>query len=398
MEDRPLVNRVHDKLYNVYREPHVHQVLRSYARDDGLLTAEQLGQALDQLKLGLAPGEKQRILARVQPAEHGKVSEHPTHINRKTRACHPSTPSHAFHSALMLLYWMGTGKASCTWATSLMCASRVLAQIHYRDFLRTLEVPAPLGGDPDGPARARCGSLPGPAPPREVDATQPRFWNWQRHNRAVRRARAGSLSRPGALPFLADRTALQAASEAPRACEAWFCPRRCPLRRACRASRTRSRRAHPRRCAARVPPRSSPRSRAHSAATHRMPQGRRTTRARPAAQPRPDPHHPTSEPSSKRATPAGPTTSQAQSDALLTTLLSSKLAQHRDKLRRIFRRMDANRNSTIDRDEFARGIAKLRINVSRAQVSAPPLLRTRGQPAFPHRGLVPGARAAVKVP
>ncbi|KAG2425327.1 hypothetical protein HXX76_013742 [Chlamydomonas incerta] len=59
---------------------------------------------------------------------------------------------------------------------------------------------------------------------------------------------------------------------------------------------------------------------------------------------------------------------QAQSDALLTSLMSTKLNQYRDKLRLIFRQMDGNRNSLIDREEFMRGIAKLRINVSKAQV------------------------------
>ncbi|GLI60410.1 hypothetical protein VaNZ11_002561 [Volvox africanus] len=59
---------------------------------------------------------------------------------------------------------------------------------------------------------------------------------------------------------------------------------------------------------------------------------------------------------------------QARSDALLTGLMVSKLGNCRDKLRAIFREMDANRNSVIDREEFANGVAKLRIDVSRQQV------------------------------
>ncbi len=50
---------------------------------------------------------------------------------------------------------------------------------------------------------------------------------------------------------------------------------------------------------------------------------------------------------------------QAQSDALLTSIMSTKLNHHQDKLRLIFRQMDVNRNSLIDREEFMRGVSGL---------------------------------------
>ncbi len=53
------------------------------------------------------------------------------------------------------------------------------------------------------------------------------------------------------------------------------------------------------------------------------------------------------------------TAEQAQSDALLTHLLSAKLAQQKDKLRIIFRQIDANRDSTIDREEFMKGVGRV---------------------------------------
>ncbi|KAG2430721.1 hypothetical protein HYH02_013563 [Chlamydomonas schloesseri] len=197
-EDRPIVDKVHDKLFNTHRERFVHKVLRSYAQDDsGLLTPDQLRSALDRLHTGLDAAEKDRIVARVAPAQHGKV--------------------------------------------------------HYMDFIRSLQSPQPLGSPGLGVG------FPGVTGQRPAAAGgAPTFWNWQRHNKQQ-------------VPGLLDEVR-----------EGTF--------------------------------------------------------------------------------------EQAQSDALLTSIMSTKLNHHQDKLRLIFRQMDGNRNSLIDREEFMRGIAKLRINVSKAQV------------------------------
>ncbi|KAG2496493.1 hypothetical protein HYH03_005318 [Edaphochlamys debaryana] len=205
-EDRPTIDRVHDKLFKTYKEHYVHKVLRSYAQDDqGLLTGEQLRAALDRLHLGLGQREKDRLVARVAPVQHGKI--------------------------------------------------------HYMDFLRSLEIPQPLGGEAQAVARGTC--LPGPPTVRPggggngIRDGGPSFWNWKRHR---------SEKVPGLLDEVREGTF-----------------------------------------------------------------------------------------------------EQAQSDALLTNLMSTKLSQYQDKLRIIFRQMDANRNSEIDREEFVKGIAKLRLNVPRAQ-------------------------------
>ncbi|KXZ54978.1 hypothetical protein GPECTOR_3g144 [Gonium pectorale] len=135
IEDRPTLNRVHDKLFKTFREPFVHKVLRSYATDgSGLLTPDQLRAALERLHLGLGPEERERIVARVAPPEHGRV--------------------------------------------------------HYRELLRWLEVPQSLGGEEE--ALARGNSVPGPPTVRPGggghgvgDGGRGTYWNWRRHAEPV---------------------------------------------------------------------------------------------------------------------------------------------------------------------------------------------------------------------
>ncbi|GLC54076.1 hypothetical protein PLESTB_000821000 [Pleodorina starrii] len=130
VEDRPLVTRVHDKLFKTHRERFVRKVLRSCCPDgSGLLTPSQLRSALDRLHVGLEPEERERIVARVAPDEDSRV--------------------------------------------------------HFMDFMRVFEAPQPLGDEVV--AQARGMSVPGPPTVRPggggsgVGDGGVSYWNWQRH-------------------------------------------------------------------------------------------------------------------------------------------------------------------------------------------------------------------------
>ncbi|EFJ40770.1 hypothetical protein VOLCADRAFT_121686 [Volvox carteri f. nagariensis] len=135
VEDRPLLTRVYDKLFKTHREGYVRKVLLSFAGEGsgGMLTRDQLRAALEQLHVGLEPGERERVIARVVPQEGGRA--------------------------------------------------------HYLDFVRAFEVPAPLGGEEVATARGM--SVPGPPVVRPGgggssgagDGGGKSYWNWQRHGR-----------------------------------------------------------------------------------------------------------------------------------------------------------------------------------------------------------------------
>ncbi|GIM06280.1 hypothetical protein Vretimale_10627 [Volvox reticuliferus] len=154
VEDRPVVNRVHDKLFKAHRERYVRKVLRSCAEDgSGLLSREHLRTALERLHVGLDRDEKERIIARVAPEEGSKV--------------------------------------------------------HYLDFMRVYEIPQPLGDEVVAVARGM--SVPGPPVVRPggggsgVGDGGKSYWSWRRHPRT---------RMPGLLDSVQEGSSEQARSDA----------------------------------------------------------------------------------------------------------------------------------------------------------------------------------------
>ncbi|GFR53010.1 hypothetical protein Agub_g15701 [Astrephomene gubernaculifera] len=238
VEDRPTVYKVHDKLFRTFREPYVHKVLRSCCPDSsGLLTPEQLAGALERLHVGLQPGEASRLIARVAPQGE---------------------------------------------------------KVHYIDFLRSLEVPQPLGGE--AVALARGSSIPGPPTVRPGGGG---------HGAGDVVLRGGSTGGSGS-----GEGSVGDAGSSGRSYWNW----------------------------------------------RRYPSQRLVPGLLPASASAGDPQHPQQR------------QQQAHSDALVTSLLVGRVAGGRpEKMRAVFRRLDADRDSRISKEEFARGIAMLGLDVPRDQ-------------------------------
>lgn len=137
----------------------------------------QLRSALDRLHTGLDAAEKDRIVARVAPAQHGKVWKR-LHI-RGGAAVSQATKPEGYQE----------GVHQCVRHTRGQCISHVtlIPQVHYMDFIRSLESPQPLGGPGLGVG------FPGVTPQRAAAAgTAPTFWNWQRHKKQVCRQKGCS--------------------------------------------------------------------------------------------------------------------------------------------------------------------------------------------------------------